>query len=156
MFLVPVFALAGVPSKTTYKAPESYDVSISHVEVENPVKAIVEAPRPISIADPLRLYAKLMADRYGVSFEEMNITIDGESDWQPEADNPDDSDGGSWGIVQINIGKDAHPEITKEQALNPYFSIEFMAKEFANGNAWKWTCWKARVEKSIPIEKCPW
>ena len=50
-------------------------------------------------------------------------------------------DGGlSIGIVQIHLP--AHPEITKEQALNPVFSIDFMAKEFKKGNQWKWTCWR--------------
>lgn len=84
------------------------------------------------------------ADKYGVSAHEMAATISCESDFIVTAANPTDSDGGSWGIAQINIGSDAHPHITKEQAFDPYFAIDFMASEFAKGNQWKWTCWKSQ------------
>lgn len=93
--------------------------------------------------EQLELFALLKATEYEVSYEEMHTTITGESGWNPNAENPTDSDGGSWGIVQINIGSKAHPEISKEQALDPYFSIDFMAREFAAGHEWKWTCWRA-------------
>lgn len=90
----------------------------------------------------LMTFALLEAKDHGVSFHEMRVTIDCESGWNPKASNPGDSDGGSWGIVQINIGKGAHPDITKEQAFDPEFALDFMAQEFAKGNQWKWSCWK--------------
>ena len=47
----------------------------------------------------------------------------------------------SWGIAQINLYW--NPEVTKEQALDPYFSMDFMAKKFSKGNADRWTCYRS-------------
>lgn len=50
-------------------------------------------------------------------------------------------DGGhSRGLVQIY--QPAHPDITPTQAFDPEFAVSFMAKEWSEGNQWKWTCWK--------------
>lgn len=46
----------------------------------------------------------------------------------------------SWGLAQIHL--DSHPTVTKKQAIDPKFAIDFMAKHFANGDKWMWTCWK--------------
>ena len=48
--------------------------------------------------------------------------------------------GTSFGLAQIHLP--AHPNITKEQALDPKFAIEFITSEFQKGNQWKWTCYK--------------
>lgn len=46
----------------------------------------------------------------------------------------------SFGLVQIHLP--AHPNITKEQAINPEFAIEFLAKNLKAGRASMWTCAK--------------
>lgn len=46
----------------------------------------------------------------------------------------------SYGLVQIHLPD--HPHISKEQATNPEFAIEFMAQEFSKGRASKWTCYR--------------
>mgnify|MGYP003403430693 FL=1 len=46
----------------------------------------------------------------------------------------------SWGIAQINLYW--HPEVSKAQALDPEFAIDFMAKRFKAGKASEWTCWR--------------
>lgn len=46
----------------------------------------------------------------------------------------------SFGLVQIHIP--AHPSITKEQAKDPEFALEFLAKNLAAGKAGMWTCSK--------------
>lgn len=48
--------------------------------------------------------------------------------------------GTSFGLAQIHLP--AHPNITKEQALDPKFAIEFITSEFQKGNQWKWSCYK--------------
>lgn len=48
--------------------------------------------------------------------------------------------GHSFGVAQINLRW--HPEITYEQAINPVFAIDFMAREMAAGRANKWTCYR--------------
>lgn len=47
----------------------------------------------------------------------------------------------SWGIAQINLYW--NPEVNKTDALNPYYSVEFMAKKFAKGKQDRWTCYRS-------------
>ena len=66
-----------------------------------------------------------------------DICPNGESTWNPNAI----GDGGkSYGLTQINLS--AHPDITKEQALDPEFSLNFIVDQFLKGNEWKWSCYK--------------
>lgn len=46
----------------------------------------------------------------------------------------------SWGLVQIHLP--AHRMISKAQAKDPDFAVQFMAEQFAIGNASIWTCWR--------------
>lgn len=46
----------------------------------------------------------------------------------------------SWGVVQIHLN--SHPTISKQQALQPEFALEWMVKEFSIGHASKWSCYK--------------
>lgn len=46
----------------------------------------------------------------------------------------------SFGLVQIHLP--AHPSITKEQAKDPEFALEFLAKNIAAGKSSMWTCAK--------------
>ncbi len=78
------------------------------------------------------------ANQYGVSAEQMYQTIACESSFRPLVDTGDG--GQSVGLVQINLPK--HPKITREQALDPDFAIDYMAFEFATGHAHWWTCWR--------------
>lgn len=64
-----------------------------------------------------------------------------ESSWNPEIL----GDGGtSYGLVQIHLP--AHPNISKEQALDPIFAINFIVDEFLNGNQNKWTCYRNLIK----------
>lgn len=46
----------------------------------------------------------------------------------------------SWGIVQIHLP--SHPTISKQQALQPEFALEWMVKQFSNGKAKQWSCYR--------------
>lgn len=46
----------------------------------------------------------------------------------------------SYGICQIHLPD--NPDVSYEQAINPEFCVEFMAKEFAKGNQSKWMGYK--------------
>lgn len=48
--------------------------------------------------------------------------------------------GNSFGLVQIHLI--SNPEITKEQALDPIFSLNFITDEFIKGHQNKWTCYR--------------
>jgi hypothetical protein len=46
----------------------------------------------------------------------------------------------SWGYVQINLPW--NPNISKEQALDPEFSIRFLAQRLSEGYGSRWTCYR--------------
>lgn len=84
---------------------------------------------------------RLFASKYHVSENQMLGTIKGESSLNAKAVG---DHGCSIGLSQINLC--AHTNITREQAENPIFSIEFMASEFAKGNQRIWTVWRNLYE----------
>lgn len=51
----------------------------------------------------------------------------------------------SYGVAQIHLP--SHPEITKEQALDVDFSVEFIARELEKGNGWKWYGYNKELDK---------
>lgn len=44
----------------------------------------------------------------------------------------------SWGLVQINLK--AHINITKAEAVDPIFSLQYLAQNISTGNSSMWTC----------------
>lgn len=91
-----------------------------------------------------------IASEYGVPFSVMDSIIQSESGWNP--DPPGHNDGGkSAGLVQINLP--SHPEITREQAMDPEFSLRFLASEIKDGREWQWTvCSCVSFAKSIGVK----
>lgn len=90
----------------------------------------------------MQLYAMKQADKEGVSFHEIFVTLDGESDWrniQSEVVR-DGKQEDSHGVCQIHAP--SHPELTKEQLYDPYFCIEWTAQQFKEGNASQWTAYR--------------
>ena len=75
------------------------------------------------------------ANKYGVDPVRMWKIVLCESGGRPDAKNPHSS---ATGIVQILLS--AHPTITKEQALDPDFSLEWMAQNLAAGRWSMWVC----------------
>lgn len=109
----------------------------------------VEEPREVQIevkinwtTERIRKEIEKRAVEYGVSAAEMDrvircesgYDIDIQSHWiQPYGREQ------SWGLAQIHLP--AHPNVTKEQAIDPEFAIRFMAKHFAQGNHKMWACY---------------
>jgi len=50
----------------------------------------------------------------------------------------------SFGLVQIHLP--AHPNITKQQALDPEFALDFLAKNVAKGKGMMWSCFPKNVK----------
>lgn len=67
--------------------------------------------------------------------ESLNFSHNGQS-LIPRADGPNGRED-SWGICQIHLPD--HPEVTREQALNPEWCLRWSAKEFKEGRARQWT-----------------
>jgi len=51
----------------------------------------------------------------------------------------------SFGVAQIHLP--SHPTITKEQAINPLFSLNWMAEQWSQGNQWMWSCYNQKYAK---------
>lgn len=92
------------------------------------------APRTCGTVQECIIY---YSDKYNVSASLMAKVIYCESSNNPNAvgDN-----GTSFGVSQIHLP--AHPHVTKEQAKDIPFAVEFMAKAFANGDEWMWSCYR--------------
>lgn len=80
-----------------------------------------------------------MADTYNVSATVMQKVIQCESSYNPKASNRTSRED-SWGLAQIN--RMAHPYISKEQAIDPVFATEFLAKNLAKGKGSMWSCYQ--------------
>lgn len=103
--------------------------------------AIVVTPKPLTVApvqtmsvqEKIDMYAK----RYEVNAQLMRAVVKCESSFNPDAvgDN-----GTSFGLVQIH--QPSHPTITKEQAHDPDFALNFLAKNLAAGKGKMWTCYR--------------
>ena len=128
VWLLLILPLAVSPS------PINFCVAAGPLEwPEPPPVPELPPPPPISPKD----IAALKADEYGVSLELMTDIIQCESKWKPEAI----GDGGnSHGLIQIHLP--SHPYVTEEQAHDPEFAIDFLAKNLALGKGTMWTCFK--------------
>jgi len=77
------------------------------------------------------------SNEYGVSAGLMRQIIQCESSFNPNAI----GDGGySFGLVQIHLP--SHPDVTKEQALDPEFATTFLADKLSKGQGYLWTCYR--------------
>lgn len=100
-----------------------------------PVAPYVE---PI-VSKPLTIDEKIdvAAAKYNVSPSLMKKVIFCESSYNPKAV----GDGGtSFGLSQIHTP--AWPNITKEQAFDEDFAIEFMAEKFSKNKQNLWSCYR--------------
>ena len=108
-----------------------------------------EAPRVILIEaeiewTPERIEKEIdeQAEKYGVSASEMKRVIKcesmGSTTIQSRHIRKDGTREQSFGLVQIHLP--AHPTVTKEQAIDPQFAVEWMAKNFAEKRQKMWSC----------------
>lgn len=136
------------PSTLHYEAPP---ITLSEVQAE---EVVVTNP-----VETLQDQARTIASEYGISFEKLSNLIYSESRWNPNAV----SETGDYGLVQINLENPPELEkgqepITKEQALDPEFSLRFAVRAIKQGQDSAWTvcnCYslvKSRV-RSLPRVK---
>lgn len=110
-------------------------------------KAEAAAPLPKAVSvDDLITEA---ADRYGVSRDHLYATLSCESEgfkdvaiqseW-PDKNGPNGREN-SWGIAQIWLDPQGHPEVSREEAQDPAFAADFAAKLFATGGEHQFHCY---------------
>lgn len=78
----------------------------------------------------------IASQAYNVNLELMEGIIKCESSFNPGAIG---DYGHSFGLVQIFLP--AHPDISKEEALNPFFSAFYLAQQISLGHASMWSCY---------------
>lgn len=109
-----------------------------------PLVAITFAPSPIvqSVEEEVldAQYAYGLDDTFyrTLQCESLNFTHSGQS-LIPHEGGPNGRED-SWGVAQIHLP--AHLDITKAQALDPLFAINWAAQQFADGRAYMWTCYR--------------
>lgn len=101
-------------------------------------------PKPLSTAELVAL-ATSTAKKYGLNADHFVKVISCESGWDP---NITGDHGESIGIAQIHLPD--HPNISRENALDPVWSINWMAKEWRADRAYEWTCWLDYYGQLIP------
>jgi hypothetical protein len=103
-------------------------------------------PAPIASSTPEEL-TRAAQLRYGLG-NSFYKTMECESaGWQniqsmvPDAAGPNGRED-SWGVVQIHLPD--HREITKAQALDAAWALDWAANAFKRGEAGMWTCYRSQ------------
>lgn len=102
-----------------------------------PFHELVILPETFTITE-LKAIATSSAAKYGLTKKQtkrMLATIECESGWVATSTGPL----GERGLVQIY--PKAHPKITTEQMIDPYWSLDWMAHHFMAGHTNMWVCY---------------
>jgi soluble lytic murein transglycosylase-like protein len=84
----------------------------------------------------LHTLATQIAKANGLDPYVFKLIITNESHWHPRIVSPT----GDYGIVQIHLA--AHPEVTKAEAFDPVWSMQWMAAQWKAGKAREWTTYR--------------
>lgn len=101
---------------------------------------------PIAHADTASLkdYAHQVAIQYDLNEPLFFAVINCESGWDPKVPSKivrkDGTLEPSFGIAQFNLENPPIP-LTKEQALDPYWSLDTMGRLWSEGQAKHWSCY---------------
>lgn len=128
----------------------------SHAEVAIPFQEPPQSPLPVPLGEEaIRLMIKAYASKYGVSEGLMLSTVSCETSGtfdptirsralytfsDPKLGIHIGEQEQSYGLAQIHLP--ANPDVTIDQAKDPDFALDFMAKHLAKGETWRWTCIK--------------
>ena len=118
--------------------------------IPTPVMAQELAPVVYS-TNTAELIITAHAIKYGILAQPLIDTLKCESDFDSNAEGDFSTTTmqyTSFGIAQIHLS--AHQDITKEQALDPLWSIDFAARQFKLGNTHIWSCFNKLYGSSSP------
>ncbi len=103
-----------------------------------PVHVVLyQKPPVVAVKVPtLREFAAADARAYKLDVVAFLATIQCESQFRPYAV----SRTADFGIAQIHLA--AHPEITKAEAFDPRWSLSWAAKQWSEGRASEWSCFR--------------
>ena len=119
-----------------YMVVFSVHLTSNTIQIIPPARANYSQPDVLKDEDIAKI--PIYSAKYGVSSYQIIRTIECESHFRNIQSKI--VKGGvrenSWGIAQINLTM--NPSVTREQALDIDFAIDFMASEFKAGRDWKW------------------
>ena len=117
----------------------SISSSVPATPTPPPTSPVLATSTPEWIKSRIKHYASY----YDVSAITMENIVKCESGFNPKAINSTALEY-SVGLVQINLRAHYKNGITKEMALDPEFSLDFLARKLKEGSGGIWTCWKYR------------
>lgn len=133
-----IFGGIGINSYTI-EHPETFETVFVYAQ-EPEVKEILIEPVITWTPERIEREIETQAEKYGRNAERMKKIIACESNGSTTIQSYHTIKGqreDSWGLVQIHLP--SHPNVTKEQALDPQFAIEFLAKNLGKV---EWSCEK--------------
>ena len=89
--------------------------------------------------ESVREYAVYLAVHENLNVGEFLAVIECESRFNKNAIG---DSGNSYGLAQIHLP--SHPTVTRELALNPFWSLNWMAEQWIKGNKKIWSCWHTK------------
>lgn len=121
----------------------AYPSTIVYAKEPDPPQVIQIATRINWTPERIDREIDTQAEKYNVSAETMRKVIQCESTgsttiqshWVKNGEREE-----SYGLVQIHLP--SHPHVTLEEAQDPKFAIEFLAKHLAQGQGKLWTCFR--------------
>lgn len=106
-----------------------------------------EAPqKPVEVSLTMTQLIHQSEVKYGLKHDILLRTLECESNLNSKAIG---DHGHSIGIAQINLP--SHPDITRSEALNPVWAVDWSGQQFASGNASQWTCYRLLAKASAPL-----
>lgn len=121
---------------TLLMLPISWVALVTHAEAPLQEEAYKELKTEWT-TDEVKELVNIYADKYGVSRATLQSVVSCESGYNHKAI----GDGGkSFGAVQIH--NPSHPKITREQAENAEFALNFLAENVSKGKGSMWTCYR--------------
>ena len=113
-------------------APTLQEISQpKNIELNYPPSPYLVYPTPERLKD----YLKVVSDTYELDYDVFLKTALCESGLNPSAIG---DSGNSVGIFQINLP--SHPNVSEEQALDPYWNIDWAGQHFNTPEMW--TCYR--------------
>jgi hypothetical protein len=123
-------------------------ISLQNLSLTLEQNPVIPPPAAITLALPeseqwIRTRVNHYAEKYGVAESTMNKIVQCESGFDPKAKgdfSTTTQEYTSFGLVQINLPHNKN--VTKEEAFNVEYALDFLASGLSQGRGSRWTCFR--------------
>ena len=112
---------------------------------------VAHAEERVWTVEEVRELAIEVAEQYGLHKGRFLATLECENHFNAKGQSNHYLKGvreDSWGAAQINLPY--HSDVTRKQAEDPVFALNWMAMAWLDGNAKWWTCYRTLVSGTPP------